>query len=256
MSAACPLLADRSVLTQVINASTLLRDERKLSSLNLALVLVHDLLLRDGIQTGDGPVKQAVLRHKTRLNGELQKIKIKHGVRSIMELAQPEDARAGLCAFLLSFSVRFMSTCNSSYTPLRACKYRKMDHRCGGAVVPLARVSTIGTIPVQVSLNLLSAIPRYRSDNYVFSRGFVQDDHIADLLSFSPQSQFHNDPPYKSGKIILQDKASCFPAVILAPPATDEANVIGEPGLSFSPGNSLNCAMKTRLPRRATRHHI
>jgi hypothetical protein len=123
------LLADRSLLTQVVNASTLLRDERKLSSLNLAIVLVHDLLLHDGIQAGDGPLKQAVLRHKTRLNGELQKIKIKRGVRSIMELAQPEDVRAGLCVGpRFDFSVRFMSTCNSSYTPLRAHKYREMDH--------------------------------------------------------------------------------------------------------------------------------
>jgi hypothetical protein len=77
-----------------------------------------------------------------------------------------------------------------------------------------------------------SVIRRYRSGNYVLSRSFVQDDHIIDLLSFSPQTQFHNDPLYKSGKIILQDKASCFPAVILAPPATDEVRVIGESGLT------------------------
>jgi putative methyltransferase len=88
--------ADKPVLIDTIEASTILREERKLSSLNLALVLVHDLLLCDGIQAGDGPIKQAVLRHKTRLKSEFQRIKIKQGARSVIELARSEDQRAGL----------------------------------------------------------------------------------------------------------------------------------------------------------------
>ena len=71
-----------------------MKEERKLTSMNLALVLVHDLLLSRGIQAGDGPIKQAVLRHKTRLHGELQKIKIKRGATSNQDLVQT-DQRAG-----------------------------------------------------------------------------------------------------------------------------------------------------------------
>jgi putative methyltransferase len=90
-------LAVRSVLTDVINASSILRDERKkITSLNLALVLVHDILLCNGIQAGDGPIKQAILRHKTRLSSEFQRIKVKQGVKSNEELAQASDDRAGL----------------------------------------------------------------------------------------------------------------------------------------------------------------
>lgn len=64
--------------------------------MNLALVLVHDVLLsKNGIQAGDGPVKQAILRHKTRLNGEFQKIKIKRGARTNADLAQTGDPKAG-----------------------------------------------------------------------------------------------------------------------------------------------------------------
>jgi putative methyltransferase len=70
--------------------------ERKLTSLNLALVLVHDLLLTKGIQAGDGPIKQAILRHKTRLHGEFQKIKIKKGVSSNDQLAHNGDERSGV----------------------------------------------------------------------------------------------------------------------------------------------------------------
>lgn len=70
--------------------------ERKLTSLNLALVLVHDLLLTKGIQAGDGPIKQAILRHKTRLHGEFQRIKIKRGVASNNQLALDGDQRSGV----------------------------------------------------------------------------------------------------------------------------------------------------------------
>ena len=88
---------DKGVLSDVIAASKFLTEERKITSLNLALVLVHDVLLSAGIQAGDGPIKQAVLRHKTRLRSELQRIKVKRGVKSDKELAHPGDERAGGC---------------------------------------------------------------------------------------------------------------------------------------------------------------
>jgi putative methyltransferase len=96
------LWADKSALTDVINASKIMTEERKLSSRNLTLVLVHDFLLSNGIQAGDGPLKQAILRHKTRLHSEFQRIKIKRGVKSNSELAQTGDVRAGkyICVFL------------------------------------------------------------------------------------------------------------------------------------------------------------
>lgn len=101
----------KSVLTDVIEASKLMTSERKITSIHLALVLVHDLLLVSmiidkqespandfqqarGIQAGDGPVKQAILRHKTRLHSEFTKIKIKRGITSNAGLAQ-SDERTG-----------------------------------------------------------------------------------------------------------------------------------------------------------------
>jgi putative methyltransferase len=88
---------DKSTLIAVIDASKIMIEERKLSSQNLALVLVHDILLSNGIQAGDGPLKQAILRHKTRLHSEFQRIKVKRGARSNDELAQTGDARASEC---------------------------------------------------------------------------------------------------------------------------------------------------------------
>jgi putative methyltransferase len=82
-------------LVDVIAAAQLLKHEKKLASKSLALVLVHDVLFARGIQAGDGPLKQAVLRHKTRLSSELQRIKIKRGAMNDTELAATADARAG-----------------------------------------------------------------------------------------------------------------------------------------------------------------
>ena len=87
-------LVDKPVLAEAIAAANLLQ-EKKITSHSLALVLVHDLLLSGGIQAGDGPVKQAILRHKTRLRGEWQRLKIKRGAKTDGEMALADDVRAG-----------------------------------------------------------------------------------------------------------------------------------------------------------------
>lgn len=80
----------------IIGATPIMHDERRhLHSPNFAAVLVHDLLFNSGgIQAGDGPIKQAINRHKTRLQAELVKLKIRKGAKSNADLAQPEDPRA------------------------------------------------------------------------------------------------------------------------------------------------------------------
>jgi putative methyltransferase len=74
----------------------LLKQERKHLSDKLALLLVHDLLFsRGGIQASDGPIKQSIIRHKTRLQAELAKLKIKLGAKTNQELASKGDPKAG-----------------------------------------------------------------------------------------------------------------------------------------------------------------
>jgi putative methyltransferase len=89
------LSLDKPALAEVIATVNLLKQERKITSHTLALVLVHDLLLSGGIQAGDGPVKQALLRHKTRLRSEWQRVKIKQGAKTDSELALTDDDRTG-----------------------------------------------------------------------------------------------------------------------------------------------------------------
>lgn len=45
------------------------------------------------------------------------------------------------------------------------------------------------------------------------------DEHIPDLLAFDPNEDLTKTKGYRDGLIILQDKASCFPAYLLGPPA-------------------------------------
>ncbi|KAH9966239.1 S-adenosyl-L-methionine-dependent methyltransferase [Lactifluus volemus] len=189
----------KSALTEVIAAANLFKAEKKITSHNLALVLVHDLLLSGGIQAGDGPVKQALLRHKTRLRSELQRVKIRRGVKSDSELAAADDIQAA-------------------------------------------------RIPRYVRINTLKwttdeAIRTFRNNGYDLGdpleemTSFARDAHIGDVLLFPPQAQLTNIPEYFDGRVILQDKASCFPAVVLAPPAHPESLIIDA---TAAPGNKTS----------------
>ncbi|KAK7032869.1 S-adenosyl-L-methionine-dependent methyltransferase [Favolaschia claudopus] len=187
----------KAVLLDVIQEAKLMKEERKkLTSINLALVLVHDVLLAGGIQAGDGPIKQAILRHKTRLHGEFQKIKIKRGAHSNADLAQTGDARAAQIP---------------RYVRVNTAKWSLED-----------------------AIQYLVSQGFTMDDSLVSIKSFSRDEHVPNLLLFPAQTTFHDDSAYKSGKLILQDKASCFPAVVLAPPARKDAVVIDA---TAAPGN-------------------
>ena len=49
-----------------------------------------------------------------------------------------------------------------------------------------------------------------------YRKGYSEDEHIPNLLLFNPRARFHEEEAYHSGKVILQDKASCFSATVLA----------------------------------------
>ncbi|KAL0954648.1 hypothetical protein HGRIS_003600 [Hohenbuehelia grisea] len=190
----------RPALTDIIHQSKLLQAERKkITTLNLALVLVHDVLLSKGIQAGSGPVKEAILRHKTRLNAELQKLKIKKGVQRNEDLAQQQDQRAE-----------------------RIPRYVRVNTHEWTAKEAIASYTSKGFT---------------LSGPFESSKGFCSDEHIPNLLQFAPRTLFHDDEAYNSGKVILQDKASCFPAAILDPPASDAAVVIDA---TAAPGNKTS----------------
>ncbi|KAI0292127.1 S-adenosyl-L-methionine-dependent methyltransferase [Russula brevipes] len=188
----------KSALAEVIAAANLLKNEKKIVSHNFALVLVHDLLLSGGIQAGDGPVKQALLRHKTRLRSEWQRVKIRRGAKADGELALADDVRAARIP---------------RYARINALKWTideavKSFQKCG-----------------------------YTLGNAADGVNFARDVHVENLLLFPPQAQLTDTPEYSDGRLILQDKASCFPAVVLAPPAHPGSVIIDA---TAAPGNKTS----------------
>ncbi|CAG8618428.1 4295_t:CDS:2, partial [Acaulospora colombiana] len=175
-----------------IQAAGLLQQEKKnLRDRNLVLLLVHDLLLAKGIQAGDGPIKQAVMKHKTRLNAELVKVKIKKGATKVVDLVQSTALNL------------------DSRRWIRVNTLRASEEEVLGALQKEGR----GSIQ------------------------FWKDSHIPHLLSFSPDIRLQDSELFRSGKIILQDKASCFPAFVLNPPSSKEAHVIDA---TAAPGNKTS----------------
>ena len=76
---------------------------------------------------------------------------------------------------------------------------------------------------------------------------FYIDQHIPDLIAFAPREDLPGTDAYKNGLIILQDKASCFPAYLLDPCLTD-GNVIDT---CAAPGNKtthLAAILKAKHP--------
>ncbi|VDB84724.1 unnamed protein product [Peniophora sp. CBMAI 1063] len=198
----------KPVLADTIAAAQLHKHERKLNSANLALVLVHDALLASGgIQAGDGPLKQAVLRHKTRLNSELQRIKIKRGVSSNAELAASADARAA-------------------------------------SIPRYVRINTLKWSLEEALRTLESQGFKPGSAQDLQPREYAKDEHIPNLLLFHPQTTFQDDAAYTAGKLILQDKASCFPATVLSPPVHDRAAVIDATAAPGNKTSQLSALMK------------
>ena len=68
-------------------------------------------------------------------------------------------------------------------------------------------------------------------------RNFTRDAHVNNLLLFPPQARLTDTSEYSDGRLILQDKASCFPAVVLDPPSYPGSVIIDA---TAAPGNKTS----------------
>ncbi|OBZ87903.1 25S rRNA (cytosine-C(5))-methyltransferase rcm1 [Choanephora cucurbitarum] len=199
----CETLKYKQVLNEIIDASKICEIEKKLKR-TLALVLIHDLLFtKRGITVrNDVPLKQCVIRHQSRLKAELTKIKIKRGATSNEDLVSQKVKDAVLIP-------RYARVNEHKITVEKAIKgFQKEGY-------------TLVDYPEQLG--------------DLKPKEFCVDKHLYDMLVFHQRTDFHAHSMYTSGNIILQDKASCFPAHVCQ--ATEGAHAIDA---CAAPGNKTS----------------
>ncbi|KAF4971448.1 hypothetical protein FZEAL_9847 [Fusarium zealandicum] len=180
------------ILKEVIERAELLKLERKLTPV-LALLLVHDLVLaKKGIALPQNHgLRASIERHKGRLTSEFKLARLRRKVPSFEALKeQIERQSAG-----------------------EEANYPRW-----------VRVNAVlSTLEDQLE-STFSAYARATSINEVVTKPgklVYIDPHVPNLLAITPGIDLTKTEAYKSGRIILQDKASCFPAYLLNPLSED-----------------------------------
>ncbi|KAI0184653.1 NOL1/NOP2/sun family protein [Xylaria flabelliformis] len=182
------------VLKEVIDSSELLRHERKLTPL-LALLLVHDFLLsRKGIALpASHGLRAAIERHKARLTAELTRARLRRKAASIDALRH-----------IITIESLGEAGQYPRWVRVNTLKTTLQD-QLETTFKNFTRVSSVkDVIAGSIEGNLLHV-----------------DEHVPNLLALSPTFEITKTPAYVSGAIILQDKASCFPAYLLDPQPED-----------------------------------
>lgn len=168
---------------------------------------MHDLLLsRSGIAApASHPLRVAVTRHKARLGAELSKIRIKEGFRSLDEL-RSHVAR----------SKAFQAQENLREELTSAPKDGQWPH---------PRWARVNTLKTTLEAQLRTTFADYKATSSLeeilransSSKILHIDEHVPDLLALPAGTDLTATAAYRNGLIILQDKASCFPAYLIDP---------------------------------------
>jgi len=191
---------------------------------SLAILLVHDLLLsKKGISApASHPLRLAVTRHRARLNAELTKARLRRGFPSL------EALRAQLDKGKIFESDKHAQSRSSD---VGACAVGRWAHP------RWIRINTIKTTLREQLETTFAGYTLVDSVQEVLSRSDASrllhiDKHIPDLLAVPPSFAAASTAAYRKGQIILQDKASCFPAYLLGPPneGRDSLDACAAPG--------------------------
>lgn len=185
----------KPILDLVIQNSGILKAEKKLTYA-VTILLVHDLLIsKTGITAGKGPIKDSILRHKTRLKAELTKAKIKLNVSDIR-------------TYNIDVSVAESGT-DRRVRWVRLNALNKTDSVSSRDQKQVSLTELLGFTSTE---RFPPAENTIYKDVYIPDLYAINNKHTARLTALSE---------YKQGKLIIQDRASCFPAYILRPSAKD-----------------------------------
>lgn len=155
----------------------------------LALLLVHDYFFAKGgiAASANHHLRHAIERHKARLQAEFTRARLKKKCATVEQLK----------ALLLSEKP---PSDRSAPRWIRINTLRStLEHEIATTFKEYRTVSTIREVACAPAGAKILAI----------------DEHIPDLLALPPEANFTKTRAYTDGTIILQDKASCFPAYLL-----------------------------------------
>ena len=174
----------------------------------MALLLVYDLLISsNGLALSrDHILRKTVARHKARLNAELTRIRLKKG-------------HPNLQAFRAALS---SEPSNGSILDVDSDGLKSTS--CTTVLHP--RWVRVNTLRTSLQEQLQSTFIDFKQvhdvqDLCLNSRTLYLDPVIPNLLGLPRTWQASSCPAYASGSLILQDKASCFPAILLDPKPGD-----------------------------------
>ncbi|XP_064449210.1 28S rRNA (cytosine-C(5))-methyltransferase isoform X6 [Mirounga angustirostris] len=210
-----------AVLDAVIASAGLLRAEKKLRP-HLAKVLVYELLLGKGFRGGGGRWKPLLDRHQARLKAELARLKVQRRVSRNEDLLQvgsrpgtasqvPRFVRVNTLKTSLDDAVDYFKRQGFSYQGRASSSARNVGPQVRG---PAWR-SACGSSQHARCFLFPGSLEDARA---LRGRCFLLDPLLPELLVFPAQTDLHDHPLYRAGHLILQDKASCLPAALLAPP--------------------------------------
>ncbi|KAL9959862.1 hypothetical protein ACROYT_G033226 [Oculina patagonica] len=186
----CETLKYRGILEDIFKQTRLLKLEKKLKH-NYALVLVYDFLFGQGIQCG-GELKQYISRNKAALQSCLARLKVRAKVHRNEDLLPKEALKTGSIPRYVRIN-RIKTSLEEVIQDFKQNGFQQVEPQ-----------------------NIASFVAQSRNSA---RKEFMHDKHLSDLLVFPAGTDLHNHPLYVSGKILLQDKASCLPAHVLAAPS-------------------------------------
>lgn len=176
----------------------------------LALLLVHDFLLaKNGIALPQSHgLRSTIERHKGRLTSEFTRARIRRKQPTL------EALRAAIAE-----ETRTEGEGYPRWVRVNALK-SDLDTQLETTFSAFKRVFSIADVMG------VAAAPE--------KKVIYIDEHVPNLLAVSPGVDLTKSEAYKSGALILQDKASCFPAYLLDPDPGHGGDVIDA---CAAPGN-------------------
>lgn len=181
---------------------------------------MHDLLLaKKGIAApATHPLRIAVTKHKARLNAELTKVRLKKGFISIEDLRRHVE----------------IGSCNDPGNPANESSLGELQISANFNVAhSRPRWIRVNTLRTNLNEQLATTFSEYRvvesidevvltaNKTHYAEKLLYVDKHIPNLLALSVAADILKTSAYRKGLIILQDKASCFPAYLLNPRPED-----------------------------------